>query len=164
MKRSRSRLRPMSDINVVPYIDVMLVLLVIFMVTAPLITQGVKVTLPQAAAQPLPGEGDPPVIIHVDEHGDLYVDVGKDKNLPVDEAILLKRIRTVLQYKPGTPVMVRGDSRVDYGRVIRAMVVAQAAGAPGCGADHRAAGAGAPPRRMRPGRYPPGTAPGGGPR
>ena len=133
MKRSRSRLRPMSEINVVPYIDVMLVLLVIFMVTAPLITQGVKVSLPQASAQPLPGEGDPPVIIHVDEHGDLYADVGEDKNLPVDEATLLKRIRTVLQYKPGTPVMVRGDSRVDYGRVIRAMVVAQAAGAPDVG-------------------------------
>jgi len=133
MKRSRSRLRPMSEINVVPYIDVMLVLLVIFMVTAPLITQGVKVSLPQASAQPLPGEGDLPVIIHVDEHGDLYADVGEDKNLPVDEATLLKRIRTVLQYKPGTPVMVRGDSRVDYGRVIRAMVVAQAAGAPDVG-------------------------------
>jgi biopolymer transport protein TolR len=133
MKRSRSRLRPMSEINVVPYIDVMLVLLVIFMVTAPLITQGVKVTLPQASAQPLPGDGDPPVIIHVDQFGDLYVDVGTDKNLPVDEATLLRRIRTVLQYKPGTPVMVRGDSRVDYGRVIRAMVVAQAAGAPDVG-------------------------------
>jgi biopolymer transport protein TolR len=73
------------------------------------------------------------VVIHVDEFGDLYVDVGEDKNLPVDEAALLKRLRIVLQYKPGTPVMVRGDSRVDYGRVIRAMVVAQAAGAPEVG-------------------------------
>jgi biopolymer transport protein TolR len=123
----------MSEINVVPYIDVMLVLLVIFMVTAPLITQGVKVNLPQAQALPLPGDGDEPVVIHVDEFGDLYVDVGEDKNLPADEAALFKRVRTVLQYKPGTPVMVRGDSRVDYGRVIRAMVVAQAAGAPEVG-------------------------------
>jgi biopolymer transport protein TolR len=133
MKRSRARRRPMSEINVVPYIDVMLVLLVIFMITAPLITQGVKVNLPQAQASSLPGEGDEPVVIHVDEFGDLYVDVGKDKNLPVDEAALLKRLSIVLQYKPGTPVMVRGDSRVDYGRVIRAMVVAQAAGAPEVG-------------------------------
>ena len=133
MKRSRTRRRPMSEINVVPYIDVMLVLLVIFMVTAPLITQGVKVSLPQAQASPLPGEGDEPVVIQIDEFGDLYVDLGKDKNLPVDEAALLKRLRIVLQYKPGTPVMVRGDSRVDYGRVIRAMVVAQAAGAPEVG-------------------------------
>ena len=117
----------------VPYIDVMLVLLVIFMITAPLITQGVKVSLPQAQASPLSGEGDEPVVIHVSEFGDLYVDVGDDKNLPVDEAALLKRLRVVLQYKPGTPVMVRGDSRVDYGRVIRAMVVAQAAGAPEVG-------------------------------
>jgi biopolymer transport protein TolR len=123
----------MSEINVVPYIDVMLVLLVIFMITAPLITQGVKVSLPQAQAMPLAGEGDEPVVVHVNEFGDLYVDVGEDKNLPVDEAALLKRLRTVLQYKPGTPVMVRGDSRVDYGRVIRAMVVAQAAGAPEVG-------------------------------
>jgi biopolymer transport protein TolR len=123
----------MSEINVVPYIDVMLVLLVIFMITAPLITRGVKVSLPQAQAEPLPGGGDEPVVIHVDEFGDLYLDVGEDKNLPVDEAALFKRLSTVLQYKPGTPVMVRGDSRVDYGRVIRAMVVAQAAGAPEVG-------------------------------
>jgi biopolymer transport protein TolR len=133
MKRSRTRRRPMSEINVVPYIDVMLVLLVIFMITAPLITQGVKVNLPQAQASPLPGDGDEPVVIHVDQFGDFYVDLGEDKNLPVDEAALLNRLGTVLRYKPGTPVMVRGDSRVDYGRVIRAMVVAQAAGAPEVG-------------------------------
>jgi biopolymer transport protein TolR len=129
MKRNRTRRRLMGEINVVPYIDVMLVLLVIFMVTAPLITQGVKVTLPQAAAAALPGEQDEPVVITVDQFGDLYLDVGEDKNLPVDQMALLKRLRTVLQYKPGTPVMVRGDGRVDYQRVIRAMVVAQAAGA-----------------------------------
>jgi biopolymer transport protein TolR len=129
MKRSRIRNRPMSEINVVPYIDVMLVLLVIFMVTAPLITEGVKVSLPQAQAKPLPGDGDEPVVIHVDQFGDLYADIGEDKNAPVEEADLLKRLSTVLQYKPGTPVMVRGDGRVDYGRVIRAMVIAQAAGA-----------------------------------
>ena len=129
MKRIRTRRRPMAEINVVPYIDVMLVLLVIFMVTAPLITQGVKVNLPQADAAALPGEGDEPVIITVDEFGDLYLDVGEDKNLPVDRMALLKRLRTVLQYKPGTPVMVRGDGRVDYAHVIQAMVVAQAAGA-----------------------------------
>jgi biopolymer transport protein TolR len=129
MKRNRTRRRLMGEINVVPYIDVMLVLLVIFMVTAPLITEGVKVNLPQAAAAALPGEGDEPVVITVDQFGDLYVDVGEDKGLPVDQMALLKRLRTVLQYKPGTPVMVKGDGRVDYQRVIRAMVVAQAAGA-----------------------------------
>jgi biopolymer transport protein TolR len=69
----------------------------------------------------------------VGAHGDRCAGVREGKHLPVDEATLLKRIRTVLQYKPGTPVMVRGDSRVDYGRVIRAMVVAQAAGAPDVG-------------------------------
>jgi biopolymer transport protein TolR len=139
----------MSEINVVPYIDVMLVLLVIFMITAPLITQGVKVSLPQAQAMPLAGEGDEPVVVHVNEFGDLYVDVGEDKNLPVDEAALLKRLRTVLQYKPGTPVMVRGDSRVDYGRVIRAMVVAQAAGAPEVGLITEP-----PPQNLAPHRAP----------
>ncbi len=130
MKRTRSRRRPMSEINVVPYIDVMLVLLVIFMITAPLITQGVKVNLPQAQAQPLPpGAREESLVIHVDSVGDLYLDVGPDKNLPVDEAALFKRLSTVLRYQPGTPVLVRGDTGVEYGRVIRAMVVAQAAGA-----------------------------------
>ena len=132
-RERRNRRRPMSDINVVPYIDVMLVLLVIFMVTAPLITQGVKVDLPQAEAQPQPGEGTPPVVIHIDQFGDMYVDLGDADLLPVDQQLLYERLQPILSEAPQTPVMVRADASVDYGRVVDAMVAAQAAGAPSVG-------------------------------
>ena len=131
--RSRQRRRPMAEINVVPYIDVMLVLLVIFMVTAPLITQGVKVALPQEKAGGIPSPTTESLIITVDEFGDYYIDIGDEKNAPASEQILFDRIRVVLEYTPETPILVRADHRVDYGRVVRAMVVAQAAGAPEVG-------------------------------
>ncbi len=133
MKKTRLRRRPMSEINVVPYIDVMLVLLVIFMVTAPLITQGVKVELPEADAEVIAGEASEPVVITVDQFGDLYLDLGENKNEPVDPETLIVRISAVLKYKPETPIMVKGDRTVDYGRVVEAMVLAQAAGAPSVG-------------------------------
>jgi len=132
-KERRDRRKPIADINVVPYIDVMLVLLVIFMVTAPLITQGVKVELPQADAQPQPGEGSPPVVIHIDQFGDTYVDLGDAELLPVDQQLLFERLRSLLDSAPATPVMVRADASVDYGLVVDAMVAAQAAGAPSVG-------------------------------
>jgi biopolymer transport protein TolR len=133
MKKTRLRRRPMSEINVVPYIDVMLVLLVIFMVTAPLITQGVKVELPEADAEVIAGEASEPVVITVDQFGDLYLDLGENKNEPVDPETLIVRISAVLKYKPETPIMVKGDRTVDYGRVVEAMVLVQAAGAPSVG-------------------------------
>jgi len=133
MRKTRLRRRPMSEINVVPYIDVMLVLLVIFMVTAPLITQGVKVELPQADAEVIAGEATEPVVITVDQFGDLYLDVGDNKNEPVDPETLMLRVRAVLKYNPDVPIMVKGDRAVDYGRVVEAMVLAQAAGAPSVG-------------------------------
>ena len=123
----------MAEINVVPYIDVMLVLLVIFMITAPLLTQGVKVDLPQADSEPLPTEADDPVVVSVNAQGELFIDVGEGKNDPVDAETLLTRVRAVLTYKPKTPIMVRGDRDVDYGRVVEAMVLVQAAGAPNVG-------------------------------
>jgi len=122
----------MSDINVVPYIDVMLVLLVIFMVTAPLMTQGVKVDLPRAAAAAIADEGEP-VVITVDQFGDLYLDLGAEKNQPVDPEILLVKVGAVLRNNPDVPILVKGDAAVDYGRVVEAMVLAQAAGAPSVG-------------------------------
>ena len=123
----------MAEINVVPYIDVMLVLLVIFMITAPLLTQGVKVELPQADSEPLPPEADDPVVVSVDARGDFFIDVGEGKNDPVDEDTLMTRIQAVLRYKPKTPIMVRGDRNVDYGRVVEAMVLIQAGGAANVG-------------------------------
>ncbi len=132
-RERRQRRRPMAEINVVPYIDVMLVLLVIFMVTAPLITQGVKVDLPEAEAQPQPGDGTPPVVIHVDRFGDTYVDLGDADLLPVDQQLLYDRLRVVLANAPATPVVVRADAAVEYGAVVEAMVAAQAAGVPSVG-------------------------------
>lgn len=133
MSREKNRRKPMSEINVVPYIDVMLVLLVIFMITAPLLTQGVDVELPQADAEPMQQENEEPVVVTVDRAGDLYIDVGEGKDKPVAADDLVNRVRSVLKYKPKTPVMVRGDKGVAYGRVIEAMVLLQAGGAPSVG-------------------------------
>ena len=133
MSRQRIKRKPMSQINVVPYIDVMLVLLIIFMITAPLLTQGVEVELPQADAEPMDSEADDPLVVTVDASGNLYVDVGEGKNQPVDDDTLVQRVAAVLKYKPKTPVMVRGDANVDYGSVVTAMVLLQRAGAPSVG-------------------------------
>ncbi|RLA31104.1 MAG: protein TolR [Gammaproteobacteria bacterium] len=134
MARTRQRRRPMSEINVVPYIDVMLVLLVIFMITAPLLTQGVKVDLPRASAEPLPPEALEPLVLTIDAAGRYYLNVGgAGETVPIELETLYARVAAVLKYKPGTPVMVRGDKQVDYGRVIEAMVHLQAAGAPAVG-------------------------------
>jgi biopolymer transport protein TolR len=124
----------MSEINVVPYIDVMLVLLVIFMITAPLLTQGVKVDLPEASAEPLPPDALEPLVLTVDVDGRYYLNVGGGgETVPVDLETLYARVAAVLRHKPETPVMVRGDRLVDYGQVIQAMVRLQAAGAPTVG-------------------------------
>jgi len=133
MARQKNRRRLMSEINVVPYIDVMLVLLVIFMITAPLLTQGVKVELPQADAEPLASQETEPVVVSVDRAGRMYIDIGEGKDRPVDAQTLVTRIRAVLKYKPRTPIMVRGDAGAEYGRVVRAMVLVQAGGAPSVG-------------------------------
>jgi biopolymer transport protein TolR len=113
--------------NVVPYIDVMLVLLIIFMVTAPLITQGVKVDLPQTSSQPVPSEQEP-VIVTVDAEGRTYCDYGGDPKEPLDAEALGTRIAGLLKYKPQTPVYVRGDRNVDYGRVVEVMALLNGAG------------------------------------
>jgi biopolymer transport protein TolR len=133
MRKSGPRRRPMSEINVVPYIDVMLVLLVIFMVTAPLMTQGVKVDLPQADSEVITSETSEPVVITVDQFGDLYLDLGAEENRPVDRDTLMLRLTAVLKYNPKVPILVKGDATASYGQVVEAMVLAQAAGAPSVG-------------------------------
>ena len=133
MSRQKKSRRPMAEINVVPYIDVMLVLLVIFMITAPLLTQGVKVDLPVADANPLPPDADDPVIVSVNAKGEMFIDIGEGKNKPVEPETLKIRVQAVLKYKPKTPIMVRGDRNVDYGHVVQAMVMIQQAGAPNVG-------------------------------
>jgi biopolymer transport protein TolR len=127
--RRHNRRRPMSDINVVPYIDVMLVLLVIFMVTAPLITSGVNVNLPQAKTGSIPSPTVESVTITVDQFGDYYIDAGEDKHQPATLKLIRDRVRVVLEYKRDTPILVRADSQVPYEKVIYAMAAAQSGGA-----------------------------------
>jgi biopolymer transport protein TolR len=126
MRRRRQRL--MSEINVVPYIDVMLVLLIIFMITAPLITQGVKIDLPQAPSQVVPPSEQEPVMITVDSNGSIYIDVGEKPDAPIDPDTLEARVSSLLKYRPDIQVLVRGDRDVAYGRVVAVMARLQGAG------------------------------------
>jgi len=120
--------RAVSEINVVPYIDVMLVLLIIFMITAPIVQQGVTVELPKLSANSLPPEQQEPVILTVSKTGDYYLNVGDNLKKPVTDDIVIQRVTLVLKQKPQTPVLVRGDKDVDYGAVTTAMVLLQSAG------------------------------------
>ena len=126
--RAGGKRKPVSEINVVPYIDVMLVLLIIFMITAPLLQQGVEIDLPQASANPLPPEQREPLIVSVSEAGELYLNIGENNDKPIDGELLVNRVSAVLNNHPQTPVLVRGDKAVDYGRVTEAMVLLQSAG------------------------------------
>ncbi|MFW2404449.1 MAG: protein TolR [Gammaproteobacteria bacterium] len=120
----------MGEINVVPYIDVMLVLLIIFMVTAPMLTQGIDVELPKAGAEPIDSaEGAEPLVLSVDAEGNLYLNIGEDEDSPVEAARIVQMASTVLERKPETPVLVKADFRVAYGSVVSAMVLLQRAGA-----------------------------------
>ena len=133
MTVTRRRRKPVSEINVVPYIDVMLVLLIIFMVTAPLITQGVVVDLPKAAAEPLDSDSKPPIVASVDKDGQYYLSTHSDPNAPLDVVDLAVMVRAELQVSPGRPVVVKGDGAVQYNQVVQLMVLLQRAGVPQVG-------------------------------
>lgn len=113
----------------VPYIDVMLVMLVIFMITAPLLNQGVDVDLPQADAEPMDDTQQDPVVLTVDAQGRYFLNVGGDPEQEIDAETLLLRTAAVLRQRPRAAVLVRGDSSVDYGLVVAAMSLLQQAGA-----------------------------------
>ncbi len=122
----------MGEINVVPYIDVMLVLLVIFMVTAPLLTQGIQVDLPKAAAAPIDArdlQNQPPLVLSIDREGRLYLNRGRTPAVPLDAPTIAARVTSLLRQTPGLPVFVKGDAEVRYGRVVEAMVLLQESGA-----------------------------------
>ncbi len=120
----------MNEINVVPYIDVMLVLLIIFMVTAPLLTQGIKVDLPKAGAEPIADTSNQaPIILSVDASGNLFINVGDDEDKPQDAQSIIDRTRAVLNSQPSTMVLVKADRSVAYGNVVGAMVLLQQGGA-----------------------------------
>jgi biopolymer transport protein TolR len=120
--------RAVSEINVVPYIDVMLVLLIIFMITAPIVQQGVEVELPKLSANSLPPEQQEPVILTVSKTGEYYLNVGDNLKKPITDDVVVQRVTLVLKQKPQTPVLVRGDKDVNYGAVTTAMVLLQSAG------------------------------------
>lgn len=129
----RKRRRPVSEINVVPYIDVMLVLLIIFMVTAPLVTQGVNVDLPKAEAQSLDEDSKPPLVATVDAEGLYYLNVGDTQDEALSAVDLATLVATHLQKEPDTPVVVKGDGAVAYSEVVQLMVLLQRAGVPSVG-------------------------------
>lgn len=128
--------RPMSDINVVPFIDVMLVLLVIFMITAPLLTQGVKVDLPKTEAKALSEMEKEPLIVTVDSSGNFYLNLSDKPHQPITARTLSHLAAEQLakqQTGEQRPVLVRGDAGVNYGKVMEAMVLLQQAGAKSVG-------------------------------
>ena len=132
MSRNRNKRKPMSDINVVPYIDVMLVLLIIFMVTAPMLMQGVKVELPEASADPVEKQDSEPVIVSVDAAGQLFLNLGQEEQI-LSLATIKDRVSAVLRRSPDKPVLIWGDQAVPYGEVVTVMVALQEAGAPSVG-------------------------------
>lgn len=130
MSARNNKRRLNAEMNVVPYIDVMLVLLVIFMVTAPLLTTGVEVNLPNAQAKPTDyGPENEPVILTVKASGDYYLNVGDNPKQPISADRVKQLASTVLEQRPDAPVAVRGDTEGQYGSVVRGMVVLQQAGA-----------------------------------
>jgi len=137
MIRRSLRKRVIAEINVVPYIDVMLVLLVIFMITVPLLNQGVEIDLPQAEAELLPPSDQQPLVLSVDRTGAYYLNVADDPHQPLDAESVLLRTTAVLQRNPLTSVLVQADEQVDYGTVVSAMVLLQRAGADTVGLSTR---------------------------
>jgi biopolymer transport protein TolR len=132
-RRGGGKRRLSSEINVVPYIDVMLVLLVIFMVTAPLLQQGVKVDLPNANSKPLDQSDEEPLVISIKKDGTYYINLGENPEQSVDLATLKEKVTKVRGAKPQTPVLVWGDQDVPYGSIVELMSELQGAGVPDVG-------------------------------
>jgi biopolymer transport protein TolR len=126
---------PMAEINVVPFIDVMLVLLVIFMITTPLLTQGVKIDLPKTEAKALPPDQKEPLIITVDATGNFYLNIADKPTQPITPRVLSNLVTVQLSDDPTgkRPVLVRGDKNTNYGKIVEAMVLLQQAGAKSVG-------------------------------
>lgn len=129
----RKRRNLVSEINVVPYIDVMLVLLVVFMVAAPLMVQGVKVNLPEVDSKVLPLEQEEPLIISIDSNGNIYMEIDSLDRKALDINSLEERVEKILSANPNIQVVIRGDSEVKYENIMQLMSILQAAGAEGIG-------------------------------
>ena len=118
----RRKFRPMAEINVTPMVDVMLVLLIIFMVTAPLLTVGIPVNLPQTKAEPL-SNPDEPIVVSITEKGEIYL-----QETTIADDALVARLEAITENKPDTKIFVRGDKKIDYGRVMQVMGLIKSAG------------------------------------
>ena len=129
MQPNGRKRRLQGEINVVPYIDVMLVLLIIFMVTAPMLTQGVKVDLPKADAKPIDDQTREPLVVSMDRAGSLYVNVGGSPGTPLDRAEVARRVRVVLERDAKTPILIKADQSVPYGKVVKVLTLLDGAGA-----------------------------------
>lgn len=133
LRKKPARTSPIADINVVPYIDVMLVLLVIFMITAPMLTQGVTVDLPKTASDTIKSSGREPVIVSVDQTGAYFLNVHSNPNAPIEPQALRVRVAAELALARETgekrDVLVKGDQGVPYGKVVEAMSLLKQAGA-----------------------------------
>lgn len=123
----------MAEINVVPYIDVMLVLLIIFMVTAPMLMQGVKVELPEANTDPVENQDSEPLIVSLKSDGQLFLNLGSGEDQALSLATIKQRVSVVLRRSPEKPVLIWGDKSVAYGEVVTLMAALQEAGAPSVG-------------------------------
>ncbi len=124
----RVRKKRMSEINVVPYIDVMLVLLVIFMITTPLLTQGISVELPQTDSTPIEQKDEEPIIVSVDKAGRYYLNLGDDSDNAIETRKLMTRIKAVLKHRQDNTVYVKGDKNANYGKVVVLMAELKQAG------------------------------------
>lgn len=147
MTVTRLRRKPIADINVVPYIDVMLVLLIIFMVTAPLITSGVQVELPKANAAPIDPDSKPPIVASVDRDGQYYLSVNNNPNAPLSAEDLAVLVASYMQLDASNRIVVKGDGSVSYNQIVQLMVLLQRAGVPSVGLMTDGAAATNPPRR-----------------
>ncbi len=133
MRKSRRR-KPMAEINVVPYIDVTLVLLIIFMITTPMLQTGVQVELPQAQSAPVEQKEDtPPIVVSIKAQGQYYLKIDNQDDEPIQPEAINARVMAVLINKPSTPVLINADSNVDYGSVVTVMAALKNAGVPSVG-------------------------------
>ena len=134
MRRKHGRRKPMAEINVVPYIDVTLVLLIIFMITTPMLQTGVEVDLPRAeSAMVEQKEGEPPIVVSIKEQGEYYLNTDGQNDDLIEPEVINERVALVLSKKPGTQVLISADKGVDYGTVVTVMAALKNAGVPTVG-------------------------------
>jgi biopolymer transport protein TolR len=134
MSRRTKRRKPMAEINVVPYIDVTLVLLIIFMITTPMLQTGVQVDLPQAESAPVEQKEDtPPIVVSIKAPNDYYLKIDNEDDVRIQADEINARVVAVLSNKPATPVLINADNSVAYGTVVTIMAALKNAGVPNVG-------------------------------